>query len=154
MSVCWSVGLVGRSVWLAGWSICTLYYVLWNLYPVLCTLYSVLCNLFYVLWNLCPVLCTLYSVLCTLQYCVGMKPVMYSVVEAAKSGVGWTRVGDLIRLFNLKHTFITDLFPHCFRPLFIHFLNNFIFSATTAAWFVFQDFWNSLFCNACLSVIF
>ena len=34
------------------------------------------------------------------QYNVGMKPVMYSIKEAEKNGVGWQRTGDQIRYFR------------------------------------------------------
>jgi hypothetical protein len=34
------------------------------------------------------------------QYMVGMRPVLYSQKEADRSGVGWTRCGDLIRYYR------------------------------------------------------
>ena len=36
-------------------------------------------------------------------YTCGMKPVLYSKVEADRHFVGWTRVGDNIRYKMLKH---------------------------------------------------
>ena len=34
------------------------------------------------------------------QYSVGMKPVLYSVKETERSGVGWTRAGDQVRYYR------------------------------------------------------